>query len=134
MVGSSRWPTHSESVERAGCGSAGEQRRHELTGAAFRLWEQEVPGGGEESVNEYRKAQELVGPIPLHGLAVTYARMGETDEALRILQELHELSRETYVAPDKFAIIYAALGENDRAFEWLERACEAHCEWKTTQS
>ena len=67
-----------------------------------------------------------MGPIPLHGLAVTYARMGETDEARRILQELHELSRETYVAPDKFAIIYAALGENDRAFEWLERASEAH--------
>jgi TolB-like protein/Tfp pilus assembly protein PilF len=80
----------------------------------------------EESVSEYRNAQELMGQVPLHGLAVTYARMGRTEEARRILEELHGLARETYVAPDKFAMIHAALGENDQAFEWLERAREAH--------
>jgi len=79
----------------------------------------------EEALSEYRRAQELVGQLPLHGLAVTYARMGEAEEARRMLQELHELSRETYVAPDQFAMVYAALGEKDQAFEWLERACEA---------
>jgi tetratricopeptide (TPR) repeat protein len=80
----------------------------------------------EESVEEYRKAEELVGPLPLHGLAVTYVRRGEADEARRILERLHQLAQETYVAPDKFAMIYAAVGEDDQAFEWLDHAREAH--------
>jgi hypothetical protein len=42
-------------------------------------------------------------------------------EAMKILEELRELSKQRYVAPYFMAVIHKSLGENDQAFEWLER-------------
>ena len=73
----------------------------------------------------YEKAQEQTRS-PSSGLAVTYAKMGRTEEAGRILNELIEKSHRQYVSGDTIALIYAALGERTEAFRWLQRACEEH--------
>ena len=51
-----------------------------------------------------------------------YAATGKRDEALRIIVEMKERSKQQYVSPMAFANIYAALGEKDLAFEYLEKA------------
>jgi TolB-like protein/tRNA A-37 threonylcarbamoyl transferase component Bud32 len=86
-------------------------------GAAYR-----ERGRYEEALAEYRRAQTLAGELPLHGYAITYARMGRTTEARAILAQLATYSRTHYVNPLSVAAVHAALGESDRAFEWLERA------------
>ena len=73
----------------------------------------------------YEKAQEETHS-PSSGLAITYAKMGRTEETRRILNELIEKSRRQYVSGDTIALIYAALGERTEAFRWLQRACEEH--------
>lgn len=76
-----------------------------------------------EAVAEYRRVQERNGGTPLAGLAVTYARMGRTTEARRVLHELAEHFRGgAHVPPLAIGRIYAALGDADAAFEWLELA------------
>ncbi len=50
------------------------------------------------------------------------AMAGKREEAERILNELHEKAKKSYIRPFFFAKIYAALGNNDDAFQWLERA------------
>ena len=77
-----------------------------------------------ESVVEYQKVQKAAG-VPLAGLAVTYARMGETAEARKILQDFLELAGRRYFAPELVATIYTSLGEKDQALVWLEKSYEA---------
>jgi tetratricopeptide (TPR) repeat protein len=81
-----------------------------------------------DAISELQKARELsVGNTEvLSFLGFAYAAAGERDEALQILSELNEQSRDRHVPPYHFAIIHAGLGENDRAIEWLERAFEKH--------
>ena len=51
-----------------------------------------------------------------------YGATGKREEALRIIAEMKERSKEQYVSPMAFANIYASLGEKDQAFEYLEKA------------
>jgi len=46
---------------------------------------------------------------------------GEKDEALKILDDLKEQSKQRYVSPKGFAMIYMGLGDKDQAFEWLNK-------------
>jgi serine/threonine-protein kinase len=71
---------------------------------------------------------ELSGGNPgaLAGLACSHALAGRRDEASAILTRLEAISRRGYVAPSAFAFVLASLGEKDRAFEWLQRARDAH--------
>jgi TolB-like protein/Flp pilus assembly protein TadD len=82
-------------------------------------------GDWAEAAAIYEKAQEQTHS-PSYGLAITYARMGRTEDARRILDQLIELSRRQYVSADKMAVIHVALNEPDEAFRWLERAFDEH--------
>jgi TolB-like protein len=93
-------------------------------GAAYR-----EQGRYAEALAEYAKAQKLAGNQPLHGLAITYARMGKVQEARGILGRLQAYARDHYVNPIFFAEIHASLGEKDLAFEWLERAASDRTVW-----
>ena len=63
------------------------------------------------------------GPrISSHSLR-TNCRRGE---ARKLLNELKELSKRSYVSACDCAAIYAGLGEKDRAFACLEEAREQH--------
>jgi hypothetical protein len=57
-------------------------------------------------------------------LADSYARSGERDKALAILQRLQ--SGKEYCSPVDFAVIYLGLGQRDQAFAALEAAFAAH--------
>ncbi len=59
-------------------------------------------------------------------LAHCYAVAGKRDRALKVLNELEELSKQGYVDPYDTALIYSGLGESDQAFEWLEKAYKEH--------
>ena len=95
---------------------------HSNLGRAF-----EQKGMYEEAVSEFRAALALnVGTQPLAQLGHAYALSGKKAEALKVLDQLHDLSRHSFVSPWDFATVYVGLGENDRAIASLEKAIEAH--------
>jgi DNA-binding winged helix-turn-helix (wHTH) protein/TolB-like protein/Flp pilus assembly protein TadD len=78
----------------------------------------EQKGMYEEAIAEYQK-------MPSRGLAPigrVYALSGKRREAQKVLVELKEQSKKTYVSPVSMAVIHAGLGENEQAIAWLERA------------
>jgi len=54
-------------------------------------------------------------------LGYAYAVAGRRAEALKVLDQLSELSKQKYVRPALMARIYVGLGDKDKAFEWLEK-------------
>ncbi len=82
----------------------------------------ELKGQMHEAFAEYKKAVELDDdPFVLALLARAYAKLGQRDEALKILARLHQLALDHYVSSYSFAIIHLALGEKEKAWEWLDR-------------
>ncbi len=73
----------------------------------------------------YEKAQKQTQSAS-SGLAVTYAKMGRTDDARKILNELIDKSRRQYVSGETIALIYLALGDREKALGWLKVACDEH--------
>jgi TolB-like protein/Tfp pilus assembly protein PilF len=63
------------------------------------------------------------GSLYLASVAEVHARLGNRDEALRMLNQLLS-SKERYVSPSSIALVYAGLGELDRSLLWNERAFE----------
>ncbi len=79
----------------------------------------------DDAVRMYQKAIELSGDrATIAGLGRAYALAGRTDDALGVIAELQQLSKERYITPYSIVLIYACLGLSDEAFEWLERAGE----------
>jgi TolB-like protein/Tfp pilus assembly protein PilF len=70
--------------------------------------------------------------IQIHGrwsrtlfpLGIVHAVTGHTTEARRVLDELLELSRASYVPAAGVAEIYVSLGEIDAALEWADKAVD----------
>jgi adenylate cyclase len=76
-----------------------------------------------EAIAEYKKAAELDDdPFVLGLLAQAYAKLGQGDEALKMLGQLQQLATRRYVTSYSFALVHIALGEKDKAIEWLERS------------
>jgi serine/threonine-protein kinase len=57
-------------------------------------------------------------------LAHAYALSGARAEAVRLLDELRQLSAQRYISPFHFAIVHLGLGEKDRAVELLNQALD----------
>src|SRR5260370_22066655 len=73
-----------------------------------------------EAISEYQKARALHDdPVVLALLGHAYASSGNNTEALKILDQLMEVSRQRYVSLYSFAIIYLALGDKQEALRWL---------------
>jgi TolB-like protein/DNA-binding winged helix-turn-helix (wHTH) protein/Tfp pilus assembly protein PilF len=66
------------------------------------------------------------GPLPLATLASVYGLAGRKREAMKLIDELKERSRQQHVSDSLFAEAYIGLGEQDEAMAWLERAYEEH--------
>jgi tetratricopeptide (TPR) repeat protein len=77
-----------------------------------------------EALSEYQKAAELSGGNldAIAALGHAYAVSGRRAEAQKILREMQQKSKNTYVSPYLVATVYAGLGEKDRAFQFLEKA------------
>ncbi|HEX8283788.1 MAG TPA: protein kinase [Pyrinomonadaceae bacterium] len=59
-------------------------------------------------------------------LGFAYGKNGEAGKALKILQDMQEISKTDYLPPQERAIIYIGLGDNDKAFYWLEKSYAEH--------
>ncbi|MFY9584112.1 MAG: tetratricopeptide repeat protein [Candidatus Acidiferrales bacterium] len=79
-----------------------------------------------EAIAEYQKVLAISGRnlTYLSELGWAHARAGNTLEAMKILNQLKEISRQSYVPPFAFAFIYIGLGDKDHAFTWLEKDYE----------
>ena len=73
----------------------------------------------EKAVNFSPGNTEILAALG-HGLAVS----GKREEARKILEELNELSKHSYVSAYDKATIYLGLGDDDKALEYLEKAYE----------
>ena len=72
-------------------------------------------------IRECEKARSLdEDPEALGLLAQAYIKTGRKAEGLKILAELNETARRSYVRPELFAMIYAALGDKSKAIRLLE--------------
>jgi len=82
----------------------------------------EMKGAPESAIAEYQKARALNDdPFVLGVLAHIYAASGNKTEALKILDQLKELSKQRYVAAYTFALVYLGLGDKEQALHWLEQ-------------
>jgi tetratricopeptide (TPR) repeat protein len=68
-------------------------------------------------------------PESLAQLGHMYAIAGRNADALRVLTQLKELSRRSYVSAYEFGVLYAGLGDRNEAFRWLERVAEDRSEF-----
>jgi serine/threonine-protein kinase len=77
----------------------------------------------DEAISEYQKARALNDdPFVLAALGNAYARSGKRTEALKILNQLKELSKQRYVNAYSFAVVYVGLGDKEEALRWLEQS------------
>jgi serine/threonine protein kinase/Tfp pilus assembly protein PilF len=89
----------------------------------------------DEALAEVQKAMDLSAgddSLMLAQLGAIYSYSGRRDEANKVLDELHQLSKQRYVSPFYMALIYMGFGQKDQAFEWLERAYKERDHWLET--
>ena len=91
----------------------------------------EQKGAHGEALAEFQKALSLSegNSNELAALGHAYAVSGKSGEARKILDELKERSKQTYVQPIWIAAVHTALGEKDQAFEWLQKGYEDRSGW-----
>jgi TolB-like protein/tetratricopeptide (TPR) repeat protein len=89
-------------------------------GEAMDGWSLRELGRLDEAVAAYKAFQKLIGQ-PSFGLAITYSRMGERDEALAIIRALEDRERKQWVDPVFIGCAYDSLPDRDAAMRWLEK-------------
>jgi tetratricopeptide (TPR) repeat protein len=78
-----------------------------------------------EAVTEARSATRLDdSPLILALLVQVHALARNRSEAMKVLQELEQLTRKRYVCSYEVATAYLLLREKDQAFRWLDKAVE----------
>jgi serine/threonine protein kinase/Tfp pilus assembly protein PilF len=80
----------------------------------------------EEAVEAFQKARTFDegNTWVTAELGHAYAVSGNRSEAQKVLDELEQLSKRSYVPPDNIALVYLGLGKIDLTFEYLEKAYE----------
>ncbi|PYK23027.1 MAG: hypothetical protein DME52_13415 [Verrucomicrobia bacterium] len=83
----------------------------------------ELKGKLREAFAEYKKAAELNDdPLVLSLVAQAEAKLGQRDDARKMLEQLEQLATRRYVGNYAFALVHIALGEKEKAIEDLEHA------------
>jgi serine/threonine-protein kinase len=76
-----------------------------------------------QAIAEHQKGLAFVRhPQLIASLGHVYAVAGQRAEAQQLLDELREISKQSYINPYWIALIYVGLGEKEQAFAWLEKA------------
>jgi len=76
-----------------------------------------------EAVAALKRAAALSGnPRVTAELGLAHALAGNRSEALKLVGQLNEQSKQRYISPFNRAVIYGGLGDERRAMEWLEKA------------
>ena len=80
-------------------------------------------GMPEKTVGPLEQARGLFpdDPLIIADLAYCYAASGRRGDAEKLLNELEELSKRSYVSPVSFALVHVGLGRVEETFEWLEK-------------
>jgi TolB-like protein/Tfp pilus assembly protein PilF len=83
----------------------------------------------DDAIQAFEKSRELAENSGFFswaegGLAIISLAKGEKQRAERILKELLEKRKKTYVASTMVALIWGALGDLDKAFEFFDQAYE----------
>ena len=76
----------------------------------------------EKALEQLQSAVNLGLTFALGWLGCAYAKLGIKEEAVKILGQLDELSKERYISPLQRAAVYCGLEMYDQAFEHLEKA------------
>ena len=83
----------------------------------------ELKGKLREAFAEYKKAAELNDdPLVLSLVAQAEAKLGQRDDARKMLEQLEQLATRRYVGNYAFALVHIALGEKEKAIEDLDHA------------
>ncbi|HEV8131119.1 MAG TPA: protein kinase [Acidobacteriota bacterium] len=103
---------------------------HVLLGRAY-----EQKGSYTEAIAEFQKALDLSegNSNELAALGHAYAVSGKSSEARKILVELEERSKQTYVQPIWIAVIHLGLGEKQQALQWLQKGYDDRSGWLVYQ-
>jgi len=87
-------------------------------------------GNRDEAIRLFEHARGLSDhPVYLGNLGGAYARVGNTEAALKILEELLQMRSRRYVAPRAFVHLYLGLDSLDAAMDWLMRGAETRDPW-----
>jgi len=91
-------------------------------------WTYASQGAYEQAIHENEKMGSELLPVTQEnqflaaGLGWIYALAGRQNDALRVLAQLKELEKDSFVDQYNLAMIYAGLGDKDQAFAALDRA------------
>ena len=78
-----------------------------------------------EAAAEAQRATRIDdGPLTLVYLAQVHALSGNRSEAMRVLENLEQLTKKRYVCSYEVATGYVLLRQKERAFRWLDKAVE----------
>ena len=82
-----------------------------------------------EAITDLQRARQIDdNHYVLAALGQAYALSGNRREALKVIEQMKEWSKQRYVSPHSVALIYVGLGEKDLAFQWLEKGIEVRSE------
>ena len=86
-------------------------------------WVLEAQGKYPEAISEFERAVQISDVAALwSSLGHAYGMAGRRQDALNVLQRLHEIEKQHYVAPSFEAAVYLGLGEYDRAMDFYEKS------------
>ena len=97
--------------------------RQQMGGARLELGQ---PG---QAAAEFEAALKLVRPEPpppvaFGALGLAYGLAGRRADALKVLAEMEQASKNRYISPYCLALVYSGLGRMDEAFRLLDQALE----------
>jgi tetratricopeptide (TPR) repeat protein len=81
-----------------------------------------------EAIGMLEKLYERDKSLAAAPLGFAYARSGRKPEALKVLEDMREMSmsKDVHLPPQETAIVYIGLGDKDVAFAWLEKSYAEH--------
>jgi len=86
-------------------------------------WVMEAQGKYPEAIREFERAVQISDVAALwSSLGHAYGMAGRRQDAMKVLQRLHEIAKQHYVSPSYEAAVYMGLGEYDRAMDLYEKS------------
>jgi eukaryotic-like serine/threonine-protein kinase len=79
-------------------------------------------GAPEQALSIFQEIYQINKAFGAAPLGYTYARLGRTADAKRVLEVLTKLSSEGYVPDQEIAIVHIGLKENEKALDYLSKA------------
>lgn len=91
----------------------------------------EETGRLEEALEEFQRAVAISGEAArfLSALGHGYALAGKSAETRKILAQLDEMAKQSYVSAYDFAVVHAGFRDKDVVFTWLEKAYQERSAW-----